>query len=74
MNYKFGELFERLGLSLNIAKCKVMTLTRIHSPLTFSYHLLNADILRYEGHVILVLCFPVVLSRVYILRLFVVLD
>lgn len=31
--------FGRLGLSLNLEKCNIMTLNRIRSPIMFHYHL-----------------------------------
>lgn len=42
----FSEWFDKLGLSLNLSKCKVMTFTRIHSPIVFSYRLGKSDIIR----------------------------
>jgi len=41
----FSEWFDKLGLSLNLSKCKVMTFTRIHSPIV-SYRLGKSGIIR----------------------------
>lgn len=35
----FVAFFDRLGLSLDLEKCKAMTFNRIHTPIMFSYHL-----------------------------------
>jgi len=44
--YQFVELFDKLNLSLNIFKCKVMTFTRSRTSLVFPYHLRDTVISR----------------------------
>ena len=46
---RFVALFDKLGLSLNLGKCKAMTFTRTRSPLTFSYHINESIISRCDG-------------------------
>ncbi|XP_022162322.1 uncharacterized protein LOC111028091 [Myzus persicae] len=43
---QFLELFDKLNLSLNISKCKVMTFTRSRTSLVFPYHLRDTVISR----------------------------
>jgi hypothetical protein len=47
----FVAFFDRLGLSMNLAKCKAMTFNRIRSPILFSYHLHGSKISRCDGFV-----------------------
>ena len=46
---RFVALFDKLGLSLNLGKCKAMTFTRTRSPLTLSYHIHESIISRCDG-------------------------
>lgn len=46
---RFVALFVKLGLSLNLGECKVMTFTRTRSPLTLSYHIQDSIISRCYG-------------------------
>jgi hypothetical protein len=48
----FVAFFDRLGLSLNLNKCKVMKFNRIRSPIMFSYHIRNSIIPRCDGFVL----------------------
>lgn len=46
MIISFSEWFGKLGLSLNLSKCKVMSFFRTRSPVFFSYQLNDAVIMR----------------------------
>jgi len=49
---RFSEWFGKLELSLNLSKCKIMTLTTICSSIIFSYFFDESDIIRVSNSIV----------------------
>jgi len=64
---RFVALFVKLGLSLNLGKCKAMTFTRTSSPLPLSYHIYDS-IISCCGGFTMGSNSPVTLTRAFILK------